>query len=171
MYGIGESILYGSGGVMTVVDIREEKIVGDVRAYYVLRPYGAHSSALTYVPTDSDKLTAMMHPLLTEAEALALLDSVANLRPIEWIADNRRRADCFKDILESGDREKIVSMILAIELAGERREVIGKKNFLSDENAMKKAEKLIFTELSVVLGISEDEVRARFLQAKSVCEK
>ena len=160
MHKIGEKIMYGAGGVMTIVDIREESI-GDVcRSYYILRPTLARAESFTYVPVDNEKLVSSMRPLLTEAEIISLLRSAKDMPPLDWVNENRARQEYFKKIMESGDRAKLISMIRAIDENGLRREAEGKKNFLSDENARAKAEKLLFSEFSVVLGIPEEDVPA-----------
>ena len=158
MHKIGENVVYGGNGVMTVVDIREERFGDSLRSYYVLREVGAHSESLTFVPTDNEKLVSQMRVLLTKNEIIEVLHSAKNTPDCEWAKDSRSRTECFKRIMESGDRAKIVSMIRTIYNAGLRREDEGKKNFISDENAMHKAEKLLYSEFSLVLGIPEEEV-------------
>ena len=160
MHKIGDKILYGSNGVMTVVDIREEAVGDTHRSYYVLRSAVRRSDSLTYVPTDNERLVEAMRPLLTRDQIVELIRSAKDLPPIDWVPENRARSEYFKRIMESGDREKMVSMIYAIIENGKRREAEGKKNFLSDENAKAKAEYLLHTEMSVVLGIPEDDVPA-----------
>ena len=158
MHKIGDKIMYGAGGVMTIVDIREE-FVGDVsRRYYVLRPTLVRSDSLTFVPTDNERLVSAMHPLLSREEIITLLRESKDAPAIEWVKENRARQDRFKKIMESGDRAGMIAMIRAINESAARREAEGKKNFLSDENAKQKAEKLLFSEFSIVLGIPEDEV-------------
>jgi hypothetical protein len=51
-------------------------------------------------------------------------------------------------------------MIDLVSKTGERREAEGKKNFIADENSMRRGEKLISSEFSLVLGIPESEVKA-----------
>ena len=160
MHKIGEKILYGTSGVMTIVDIREESFGGVSRSYYVLRSAVRHSDSLTYVPTDNEKLVTAMRPLLTEEEIKSLIRSAKDVAPIDWVPENRARSEYFKKIMESGDREKMIAMIVAIDENAKRREAEGKKNFLSDENARQKAEKLLHTEISVVFGIHEENVPA-----------
>ena len=162
MYKIGDKIMYGANGVMTVVDIRDESF-GDVTcSYYVLRPTLAKSESLTFVPTENEKLVEAMRPLLTKDEIVSLMHSVNDLPPIDWIKENRARQEYFKKIMESGDRARMISMIRAINENGQRREAEGKKNFITDENAKAKAEKLLYTEFSVVLGIPEEEAKNFF---------
>ena len=158
MHKIGDNVMYGANGVMTIVDIREESI-GDVsRSYYVLRPTASRSDSLTFVPTDSTSLVEAMRPLLTRDEVVALIKGMKAPKQIEWVEANRPRSEAFKRIMESGDREMIIAMIHAIDENAKRREAGGKKNFLSDENAKQKAEKLLYSEFSIVLGIPEDAV-------------
>ncbi|MBQ7356858.1 MAG: hypothetical protein IJW66_05595 [Clostridia bacterium] len=158
MYSVGENVLYGSGGVMRVVDVREENITGEKKNYYVLRAVGAHEDSLTFVPVDNEKLTSMMYPLMTREELDALLRRVADEDEEEWLTDSRQRGESFKKIMDSGDRLKLMRMIRSIRSAAERRSLEGKKNYLSDENAMRKAERLLYSEFSVVLGIPEGDV-------------
>ena len=63
-----------------------------------------------------------------------------------------------------GDREGMISVIKAVYENGVKRHEEGKKNYLADENIMRKAEKVIYSELSIVLGIPENEV-ADFITA------
>ena len=93
MHKIGDNILYGASGVMTVVDIREESI-GDVsRKYCVLRPALIRSDSLTFVPMDNEKLVSFMRPLLTKEEAIDFIHNASDVSPLEWIGENRARSD------------------------------------------------------------------------------
>ena len=158
MHNVGEKIMYGACGVMTIIDIREESI-GDVsRSYYVLRPTLARTDSFTFVPMDNERLVSFMRPLLREEEIISLIRSFDSIEPLEWVAENRARQEQFKKIMESGDRTQLVAMIRAIDESGKRREAEGKKNFLSDENAKAKAQKLLYTEFAVVLGIPEEQI-------------
>lgn len=158
MHSIGDKVMYGAAGVMTIVDIREEAI-GDVpRSYFVLRPTLARTDSFTFVPVDNERLVSSMRPLMTRDEVLSLIDSFDKVEPLRWIPENRARQDYFKRIMESGDRREMVAMIRAINDNAVRREAEGKKNFLSDENARIKAEKLLCSEFSVVLELPEEKV-------------
>ncbi len=158
MHKIGEDVLYGGGGVMKIVDIREETVGDAARRYYVLSTVGASSGSLTFVPTDNKKLIEQMRPLLTKEEIFAIIHTIDALPAIEWVRDNRVRSERFKTILDSGDRSAVLSMMHTIREMGKLRLAEGKKNYLSDENMLKKAEKLIYSEFSIVLGIPEGEI-------------
>lgn len=170
MYKAGDNVIYGANGVMSIVDIREESIGDGVRSYYVLRPISVRSDSFTFVPVDNENLVSLMRPLLSKDEIISEIKRAGELPECEWNIDNRRRADSFKKILESGNRAEILAMVRTIYNAGKRRELEGKKNFLADDMVMKRAEKLIASEISVVLGISEEEVPA-FIEKYANAEK
>ena len=160
MYAIGEKVVYGALGLMEVVDIANQT-VGDVtRKYYVLKEYNSQSSFLTYVPLDNEELVSQIKPLLTREEIFDAVRTAKASPLIDWVEENRARSEMYKNILASADRAKILSMIQTVYMTRIRRESDGKRNFVADENIMKRAERLIALEFSLVLGISEDELHS-----------
>ena len=158
MHKIGDKVVYGANGVMTIVDIREELFGGMTRSYYILSPLQIVTDSLTFVPTDNERLVEAMRPLLTKDEAIDLIKRSKDIPPVEWIDASRARADYFKKIMESGDREAMFSMIAAIDESAKRREEVGKKNFIADENARAKALRLLYSEFSIVLGVEIEDM-------------
>lgn len=157
MHKVGDKVLYGTVGVMVIADIREECVYGLTRSYYVLRELSGRGGE-TLIPTDSDILVSRMRPLLTREEIDEIIRSAKSAPGAEWIKDNRTRAEKFKKIILSGNRAELITMIHSIYIEGVKRTEAGKKNYLSDENAMRKAEKLLYSEISVVCGIPEQDV-------------
>lgn len=159
MHKIGEKVVYGSCGIMRITDIREETVGGVTRKYYVMRDVGEGSSSQTFVPVDNEKLVSTIRPLLTKDEVMDIISRVKSIPETEWKKDNRVRSEQFRNIIESGDREGMVSLIKAIYSNGKKRSESGKKNYLADENFMRKAEHLLYSEFSEVLDIPENEVQ------------
>ena len=158
MYRIGDKVVYGALGVMEIIEITDQT-VGDVtRKYYVMREHASTSPSLTYVPLDNEALTSQMKPLLTKEEIIEVVRKAKNSPPLEWIEDNRARSEAYKKILSTADRTLLLSMIDSVYKTGLRREEEGKKNYIADENSMRRAEKLINTEFALVLGIPESDV-------------
>ena len=155
---IGEKVVYSSYGVMEVVDIREETFIDTAQCYYVLSPSGAQAGSMTFVPVNNAQLVAKMKPLLSENEIYSIIKNLESIPEAEWIPDNRARNESFKATIEEGDRIKMISMIKLIRKTGERRAGEGKKNYLADESAMQKAEKLLYSEIATVFGIDESSV-------------
>ena len=162
MHNVGEKVVYSSNGVMEIVDIREELVLDAPKKYYVLCAYGAQSASQTasqtFVPVDNEKLVSKMRPLLTREEVMEIIGSLDSIPAAEWIRDNRARSESFKVTIEEGDRVKMISMIKLINKTAERRAEEGKKNYLADENAMQRAEKLLYSEFATVLGIDESDI-------------
>ena len=158
MYSIGDKVLYGALGVMEIVDVADQTVGDLTKKYYVMKEYSSPSSLLTYVPMDSESLVAQMKPLLTKDEIVETVRAAKKAPPLEWIEDNRARVEFYKKILASSDRVMLLSMIDTVYRTGIRREEEGKKNYIADENSMRRAEKIINTEFALVLGISESDV-------------
>ena len=160
MYGIGDRIVYGAQGVMEIVDITEQELGDSARKYYVMKEYASASPSLTYVPFDNELLIAQMQPLLTKDEIVAAVKAANAMGELEWIEENRARSESYKRILASADRVMMLAMIRSVYITGKRREEEGKKNYVADENVMRKAEKHINVEFALVLGIPESDVPA-----------
>ena len=159
MYNIGDKVLYGALGVMEIVDITDQTVADVTRKYYVLKEISSASSSLTYIPVENGELVAQMKPLLTKEEIIDVIKEAKASPTLDWVEDNRARSEVYKRILASGDRVKMLVMINSIYRTGKRREEEGKKNYIADENTMKRAEKIVYSEFSLVLGMPECEVQ------------
>ena len=158
MLEINTYITYGGNGVCRISDIRQDKLCGTRNTYYVLTPLSG-GGATIFVPVDNAALVAKMQPLPDEAEALALIDGLRDA-PAQWIADNRERGEYYESVLTGGSRMALLSMIRSIY---EKRRELGEKSrrlWTVDENALKKAEKIINEEFSLALGIAPERVPA-----------
>ena len=164
MFKIGDNVVYGSNGVMTVVDERDESFGDEVRRYFVLHPYGSSAESFVFVPMDNERLVSLMSPLLSREDYISIFRSLNGLPDCEWRKDGRSRAETFKSILDSCDRSAIMAMIRTIYKMGALRTSVGKKNFVSDENALRKAERILATEISIVFEIGESEVKDMVLR-------
>ena len=168
MHVVGEKVVYGSSGIMEIVDVREEVVGGSTKKYYILHELSSSTESQIYVPVDNEKLVGAMKPLLTADEAARLLTRVSSIPLLKWNKDNRVRSEKFRKIIDSGDREDIISLMKTVYENGKRRREEGKKNYLADESFLKRAERIITSELSVVLGITEEEALSLL---QSECDK
>lgn len=155
MYEVGSRVMYAASGVCDVTDIREETFLGEERTYYVLTPVGTTSSV--YVPVDSEVLTQKMRPLSTPDEIEGAVKELLTLS-LEWIEDNRARSQHFQTVIASGRMRDLLHLVRTIYLRKQHLLTLGKKNLMADENALKKAEKILFGEIEAVLGIPSLEV-------------
>lgn len=155
MFKVGECVIYGSSGACRIADIRSENFGGFPREYYVLAPLTGGSSV--FVPTDNEQLVARMRAPMTPEQARRMLAEIPK-EEVEWIEDNRQRSTRFQQILLEGSAPELMRLTKAVwRRRGELR-ARGKKNLMADETAFKKAERILFGELSLVLGIAPNEI-------------
>ena len=124
--------------------------------YYILKPVNDPNFTI-YVPTDNEALTSQMREILTADEIISLIKSMPD-ENMEWIDDNKRRSECFKNIFSSGSRSDLIKMAKVIYNRKMEQTAAGKKLYAADENAMKKAEKILFDEFATVLDIKQEDV-------------
>lgn len=152
----GDVVVYGVRGVCTVDDVRTENIGGEEREYYLLTPCDDKRSTI-YLPTDSDRIERHVKKLLTKEEVFGLIDSLPDEEDI-WIPDNRRRAEVFTHIIDSGERADVIRLIRVLSTRKHTLEGSGKKLGASDRALLEQAEKVVFDELALVLGIERTKV-------------
>ena len=154
---IGDKVIYGAQGIMTLVDERYELFGDEQKLYYVLSGEETASEALTFVPKDNERLFSLIRPLLPPDALRNALSRFDTANTPDWIESSRARQEYFRKLLEGGERRDILGIIYLIRENGKRRMAEGKKNFISDENILKRAETILSSEISLVLGVSTEE--------------
>lgn len=158
MFKCGDKVLYGSHGVCEILGVEIKKIDGKSIEYYTLQPIN-QPSAYFYIPTQNKVALSKLQSLLTKEEIDALLKNQAS-QPNAWIADENQRKQRYKELISSGDRAALISMIHALHNQRQLQQSAGRKFHLCDENFLQDAEKLLGAEFSLVLNIHQDEVSA-----------
>ncbi len=156
MFGIGDTILYGTQGTCHIDAIEEKKICGKVSSYYVLTPLDGTRCTI-YAPVGSEEIEKKMHRLLSATEIEAIIESMKN-EEVVWIENENARKERYKQILAGNDRIEIMKMIRALYLHKQELKECGKKMHISDERFFKDAEKALYNEFAVVLDIRPTEV-------------
>ncbi len=152
---IGSTIVYGTQ-ICKITDKKDQTFGKITRNYYILTPVFDEKNVI-YVPSDNEKLVAKMRKILSAEEIYTLIKSIPETEKI-WIEDDKLRAQEYKAIIESGDREKIIMIIKTLfEHKGEV-EAKGRKLHAVDEIILSRAEKMLYEEFALVLDIKKDEV-------------
>ena len=158
VYRAGDTVMYPSEGVCTIVELRRMALSGMLeRTYYVLKPATQKGSATVYMTVARGN--AILRPLLSEQDIRALIrrsDEYAGL----WIADSKQRKEAFTHILSEGNYAKIIRMIAEIREQSAKRALEGKKPCAADEAILAEAERLLHQEFSYVLHMSPEETAA-----------
>lgn len=157
MFRMGDVVLYGIQGICKISGIEIKQIGKTALDYYVLNPVFNESTAL-FVPVDNEKLTTKMQNILGVKEVKQLIEKAQQISVLE-ICDEATKRERYREILSSGNREELISLIKTIRLEREKRSKLNKKLNMSDEQTLYKAERLLFNEIAYVLEIEPQEVQ------------
>ncbi len=163
MFKVGDKIVYGTNGLFVIDDIRDETVLGNTHTYYVLKSESAKSDSLSFVPTDNEELVSHMRAPMSKREAELFIKTIPDIEATPWVDDSRKRAECYRELLESGKHSNIVAVIKSVKKNSEKRIAEGKKVFVSDENTLKRAKDILLCELCESLGVCESEMEAYIL--------
>ena len=153
-YAVEDYVMYGAIGVCKVTDICSPDFMRDETMYYVLQPV-YNTSETIYAKVGSDKVS--MRRSLTKPEAQKYIEDM-KAAEILWFSDDKERDQEFKRILRSGDCREWICMVKGLYRTKKQRESDGKKLSQADTNIFQKAEKLLYGELALALGLNVDEM-------------
>lgn len=155
MFKVGDTVLYGSDGVCKISEITQ-KVFGDTSIeYYVLTPLYDNKSTF-FVPTKNEKLKGKMHYVLSADEIKSVIDNCDD--SFEWIDNDAKRSEEFKEIISCGELNKIARLTKCI--TRHKDEIIqkGKKLHKSDEIIYKEAIKILYEEFAMVINVTKDDI-------------
>ncbi len=155
MLKIGDVIIYGTQGICRVDSIETKQNGKNTADYYALKPLYNESTSI-FVPVDNVNLIAKMLPAYTADEAKALIKKIPDINVLKY-ANEGEKQTVTREILASGDREKLVALIKTIYLERETRRLSNKKLNIFDEQMLRKAENLFYNEMAYALGVTPTE--------------
>ena len=152
MFSVGDKIIYGENGVCTVESIGPLSMAGAPKdkLYYYLSPL--IGSGTYFAPVDSG---AYMRPVMSRAEAEALIDAMPGIQPAICNHNRFNHVDTFyKNLFKQHSCEALVSIV-----KGLRSRMSDRKTKSSRAEAtMKRAKDILHGELSVALDIDVKDV-------------
>ena len=158
MFKIGDRVVYGIHGVCQICGLEERNVDRKTVQYYVLQP-ADQAAAKYYVPSQNPAALAKLRPLMHKAELLELLHSQEVLRDL-WIPEEGKRKLAYREMISSGDRVALLSMINTLHRHRKQCVEQGRKFHLCDENFLRDAQRILSAELSAILEIPISEVPA-----------
>lgn len=166
MFECGVCVLYGVHGICTIVGIEKRLVDRKHVEYYILQPLD-QPGARFYVPTQNQAAVAKLRSLLSKEEIDSMLTS-EEARKDSWIADENIRKLRYRELIHSGDRTALVSMVGTLLRHKKAQQEAGKKFHLCDENFLRDTQKLLSAEFSLVLQIPPEDVTA-YIHSR-ICE-
>lgn len=156
VYQVGDRVVYGIHGVCQIVDLQIQTVNHKKVEYYVLEPI-TQSGARFFVPSQNQAAVSKLRSVLTKDEVDLLLKSEQYRQDI-WTDDENQRKQYYRQLITEGDRCALMSMIRALHLHRKEQQLTGKKFHVSDANFLRDAEKVLYSEFSIVLGIPYEKV-------------
>ncbi len=155
VFNIGDYVIKTNSNVCRIDKISPLDISPDKdRLYYSLIPLGDKVETI-YVPVD--KAATSLRRVMTEAEALELIDSIPEIEAL-YIENEKHREVAYKEAIQSSDPKRLVSIIKTMYIRKKIRNESGKKATIVDERFFKLAENNLHTELAFALGRNKDEI-------------
>ncbi|MBQ9886837.1 MAG: CarD family transcriptional regulator [Lachnospiraceae bacterium] len=150
MFEKGDYIVHGTNGVCQVEGVTRLDISGadKDRMYYILTPVNSKGSRM-YSPIDNTKV--VVRRILTEKEALDLIDDIPNIKGFT-IENEKQRENMYKEAVRTCDCRELVKIIKTLYDNRQKRMAEGKKTTSIDEKYFQLAEDNLYSELAVSMG-------------------
>ena len=155
MFEIGNKVAYSPNGVCEIVEISKEKFGTEYREYYVLKPIFDERSKY-FVPVDNEKCTAKMRRVASEKDAKKLFENLSAIKG-DWIDNEEKRKNFFKEKIAENDLEEIATMVKIIHKKKIELLDAGRCLHKTDEMALKDAERLLYDELAYLLKLERNK--------------
>lgn len=149
MYKIGEYIVYNKE-VCLIKDIKT-KYINDID-YYILSPLDDKSLNIK-IPVNNE----FIRKIINKKEALNLIEEIPTIEIIE--INDKNIESIYKQYINSSDLRDLVKIIKTTYLRNEDRLKSKRKIGEIDDQYFKKAEKLLYDELSISLDKTFDETK------------
>ena len=149
--------MYGIHGVCRVVGTEKQLVNRKRTEFLVLEPLNQNESRY-YLPTANPTAMAKLKEVLPAEELKALLAS-EEIREDVWIKEENARKQAYRDLVSSGDRTMLLKMVTTLYRYRDAQAAAGKKFHQCDENFLRDAEKLLSSEIALVLEMTQEDAR------------
>lgn len=155
MFRVNDLIVYGQIGVCRITDISVPDFCKDSnRLYYTLEPVSHRGTV--FCPVDT---SVYMRPILSREEAEELIRMIPGIAAASCAASNMQELNHhYSELMRSHSYEDLISLLISIYTKKNNRIQNNQKIGTVDETYLKRAESLLYTELSVSLEIPEKDV-------------
>ena len=149
MYKINDYVVYKKD-VCKIADIKEKK--GEL--YYLLVPVSDNSLKID-LPVNNEQI--FIRSLISKEEVDEIIKHIPDVSILT--STNNLLENNYKELLRDGSFESLIKIIKTAYLRNKEREENNKKKSDRDTYYLELAEKYLYTEFSIVLGLSFDETK------------
>ncbi len=154
MFKVNDKIMYGQMGACIISSVEEKEIGSQKKLYYVINPVNSIKTTI-FCPVDSDKIR--IRKLISREEVMNLVKIMPDVNA-QWIENDSLRKIRQDEILRNGNHEELIKLIKILYLKKQQCAQNNKKFHIADQRAMDTAEKLLYSEFALILGIDEQQV-------------
>ncbi|MFA6829209.1 MAG: hypothetical protein WCR67_00660 [Bacilli bacterium] len=158
LYQIGDKGIDKRGRVFVVETIQEKDFGAGPSDYLIMKPcfpYDLTPDYRFFVP--ADKANNILHPVLTDSEALDLIDSLNELDLFPDLGPRERKIQ-FQTAVSSGERKDICRVIKTLKAYREKRKLENKPFSDFDHRLLDSLVSMIGDEMSIALNIPEKDI-------------
>ena len=163
MYQVGEYVVYGVQGVCKVLG-KEKQMVNRKRTEYLVLEPLAKGASKFYLPTQNPSAMGKLCPLLSRQELTTLLESDEINRDC-WVDEENLRKQQYRDLMAAADRLSLMQMLRGLYRYQAELMEVGKRIHLCDDNFLRDAERLLCSEIALVMEMSTDDAK-QFLRGR-----
>ena len=149
--------MYGIHGVCRVIGTEKQLVNRKRQQFLVLEPLN-HGESRFYLPTENAAAMAKLKEVLTK-EALEALLLSEQIHEDVWIHEENRRKQYYRELIGSGDRIALMKMVTSLYRYKAAQLEAGKKFHQSDDNFLRDAERLLASEIALVMELTPEEAR------------
>lgn len=151
MYQVGDYVVY-KRDVCCVKEIKQK--------YYNNLDYYILVSVLDptlKIDVPVDNKSGFLRDLISKEDANQLINRIPAIETID--SDDKMLENVYKSLLQSGSYEDLIKIIKTTYLRNKNRSDQNKKISEKDDNYFRLSEKYLYTELSVVFGLTYEETK------------
>ncbi len=158
MFKQGDYVNYSCRGVCLIDEIKEKTIDNKKNMYYIMHPINVKNSVIM-TPVNNEKIK--MRLIMKKKNAEDIMDTLLVNSNLPRITDKKMRERVYTKMLKEGNPNELVEIINVLNEEENEKRSEGRKNSATDEKYLQKAKELLFSELSVSLGIEIDQIKQR----------
>ena len=157
MFAKDDFVIYGMHGVCRVIGTEKQIVNRKATEYLVLEPM-AQTESRYFVPVANPVAMGKLNAVLS-ADALEELLASDLVREDVWIKEENLRKQHYRDLISGGNRVSVMQMVTSLYRYRDIQSASGRKFHQSDENFLRDAEKLLASEIALVMNLPQDEAR------------
>ena len=151
MFNIGDNVIYIRDLCM-VTDIKNNEKTGT--DFYILQPVNDQSLTIK-IPTDNKN--KFLRSVISKGEALSIIKEIPTIDIID--VNDKLIENEYKTLMRSNTFEGLIKIIKTTYIRNVNRESLNKKIGNIDKGYNEKAEKYLYSEFSIALDMSYNEVK------------